>query len=86
MRGLLTAACAVLAVVLSSPVPARAEPQGGSNAEGAATGPSVDDICRTLAQAAAGNDLPEEFFTCLIWQESRFDPAAVSPAGAQGFI
>jgi len=46
--------------------------------------PSVDDICRTLAQAAADNELPEEFFTRLIWQESRFNPAAVSPAGAQG--
>src|ERR1700740_3713264 len=53
-------------------MPARAEP------------PAVDEICRTLAQAAADNDLPEEFFTRLIWQESRFDPSAVSPAGAQG--
>lgn len=54
--------------------------------EAAAIGarPSVEDICRTLAQAAADNDLPEAFFTRLIWQESRFDPAAVSPAGAQG--
>src|SRR5215467_11120607 len=46
--------------------------------------PSVDDICRTLAQAATDDELPEEFFTRLIWQESRFDPTAVSPAGAQG--
>ena len=46
--------------------------------------PSVDDICRTLAQAAADNALPEELFTRLIWQESRFDAAAVSRAGAQG--
>ncbi|MBV8406914.1 MAG: lytic transglycosylase domain-containing protein [Alphaproteobacteria bacterium] len=46
--------------------------------------PSVDAICRTLATAAADNDLPEEFFTRLIWQESHFDPTAVSPAGAQG--
>jgi hypothetical protein len=46
--------------------------------------PAVDEICRTLAQAAADNDLPEEFFTRLIWQESRFDPKAVSPKGAQG--
>jgi Transglycosylase SLT domain len=69
----LTAACVALVAALSQPAPARAEPQ-----------PSVDDICRTLAQAAADNELPEEFFTRLIWQESRFDPAAVSPAGAQG--
>ena len=67
-----------LAVALSPPLPARARP------DAAAARPSVDDICRTLGQAAAGNDLPEEFFTRLIWQESRFDPAAVSPAGAQG--
>jgi hypothetical protein len=46
--------------------------------------PAVDEICRTLAEAAADNDLPEEFFTRLIWQESRFDPRAVSPKGAQG--
>ena len=46
--------------------------------------PSIDDICRTLAAAAADNELPEEFFTRLIWQESRFDPMAISPAGAQG--
>jgi len=63
----------LLAAALSSLTPARAEPR-----------PSVDHICRTLAQAATDNELPEEFFTRLIWQESRFDPAAVSPAGAQG--
>jgi hypothetical protein len=94
----LAAACVALAAVLSPVAPARAEPPdvppGASIEEPAtaATGkgqakaahPSVDDICRTLAQAAADNDLPEEFFTRLIWQESRFDPTAVSPAGAQG--
>jgi hypothetical protein len=46
--------------------------------------PAVDEICRTLARSALDNDLPEEFFTRLIWQESRFDPKAVSPKGAQG--
>ncbi|MBS0538948.1 MAG: lytic transglycosylase domain-containing protein [Proteobacteria bacterium] len=46
--------------------------------------PSVDEICRTLGQSAADNNLPEEFFTRLIWQESAFDPKAVSPMGAQG--
>jgi len=73
----LAAACLVLAVALSQPAPARAEPPSEAR-------PSVDEICRTLAQAAADNELPEEFFTRLIWQESRFDPTAVSPKGAQG--
>jgi hypothetical protein len=69
---------AVFAAALLHLAPARAEP------EKEPARPTVDDICRTLAQAAADNDLPEEFFTRLIWQESRFDPTAVSPAGAQG--
>jgi transglycosylase-like protein with SLT domain/sporulation related protein len=45
---------------------------------------SADSVCNALAAAAAENDLPIDFFTRLIWQESRFDPAAVSRAGAQG--
>src|SRR5882672_3649210 len=82
----LAAACVVLAAAQSPLTPARAEPQGGaaSAASDQNPRPSVADICRTLAQAAADNELPEEFFTRLIWQESRFDPSAVSPAGAQG--
>jgi hypothetical protein len=85
----LTAVWTALGVVV--PQPTRAEPPSQSAVNAPATKaeakdarPSVDDICRTLAQAAADNDLPEEFFTRLIWQESRFDPSAVSPAGAQG--
>ena len=46
--------------------------------------PSVDDICRTIEAAAAENDLPVDFFTRLIWQESRFNARAVSRAGAPG--
>jgi Transglycosylase SLT domain/SPOR domain len=45
---------------------------------------SVASICDALAAAAAENDLPVDFFARLIWQESRFDPTAVSRAGAQG--
>ncbi|MBV8190016.1 MAG: lytic transglycosylase domain-containing protein [Alphaproteobacteria bacterium] len=85
----------MIAASLSQLTLARAEPQGGvASATSDATTknatepggprPSVDDICRTLARAAADNGLPEEFFTRLIWQESRFDSAAISPAGAQG--
>ncbi len=43
-----------------------------------------DTVCEALATAAAANDLPVRFFVRLIWQESRFDPAAISRAGAQG--
>jgi hypothetical protein len=90
------AACVGLATTLPLLMPVRAEPIGefgGAASDQAAKAaviekaskrPSVDDICRTLAQAAVDNELPEEFFTRLIWQESRFNPAAVSPAGAQG--
>src|SRR5205807_2321597 len=45
---------------------------------------SVVRICDVLAAAAVENDLPVDFFARLIWQESRFDPTAVSRAGAQG--
>jgi hypothetical protein len=88
----LMAACTMLAATPTHLTSAWAEPPQGEEGgkatatEAAATAarPAVDEICRTLAQSAADNDLPEEFFTRLIWQESRFDPTAVSPAGAQG--
>jgi Transglycosylase SLT domain len=58
-----------------------AQPRPAAPANGAA---SVAGICDALAAAAAKNDLPADFFARLIWQESRFDPRAVSRAGAQG--
>ena len=45
---------------------------------------SYDKICRTIERAAADNGLPVEFFTRVIWQESKFDVSARSAAGAQG--
>src|SRR5438876_12447240 len=50
----------------------------------AAPSNAPDAICNALAAAAQENDLPVDFFARLIWQESRFDPTAVSRAGAQG--
>jgi Transglycosylase SLT domain/SPOR domain len=90
-----TVACVVFTGALSQTTPARAEPQGTSadaasrevamtEAGPRAGHPSVDEICHTLTQAAADNKLPTGFLTRLIWQESRFDPAATSSAGAQG--
>jgi soluble lytic murein transglycosylase-like protein len=45
---------------------------------------AFDSVCQTLQSAAQLNDLPLEFLTRLIWQESRFDAHAISSAGAQG--
>jgi Transglycosylase SLT domain/SPOR domain len=44
----------------------------------------ADPRCQALQSAALANDLPLEFLTRLIWQESRFNDFAVSRAGAQG--
>jgi Transglycosylase SLT domain len=60
--------------------PPTAEPKEAAEAHP----PTVDDVCRTLEEAAAENVLPVEFFAHVIWQESRFNARAVSPKGAAG--
>lgn len=42
------------------------------------------DICQHIENASRRYRLDAGFFARLIWQESRFDPNALSPAGAQG--
>ncbi len=42
------------------------------------------DTCRAISTFAWREQLPSGFFARLIWQESRFDPYALSVAGAQG--
>ena len=41
-------------------------------------------ICGLIDESAARHRLPVDFFTRLIWKESRFRQNAVSPKGAQG--
>jgi len=41
-------------------------------------------ICSLIDESAARHRLPIDFFTRLIWKESRFRQNAVSPKGAQG--
>ena len=79
---LATVAPAPTSVFAVDPTSVPGEPGENRPAEPSASSP--DGICRALATAAAANDLPVEFFTRLIWQESRFKPEAVSRAGAQG--
>ncbi len=50
----------------------------------AAANDPVDRICALIEEHAGRNNLPNNFFARLIWKESRFDAAAVSPAGAEG--
>lgn len=45
---------------------------------------AVARICRLIELSAEAHGLPKDFFARLIWKESRFDPNAVSPAGAEG--
>ena len=45
---------------------------------------SREEICDTLTKAAHSNDLPAPFFIRLIFQESEFKSATISPAGALG--
>jgi hypothetical protein len=82
------------------PQPSAENPQAGENpqskqnagsapsappaADGAPAPSAAPDFCAVVATTAAANDLPVDFFTRLIWQESRFKPGAVSPKGAQG--
>ena len=87
----LAVTCLALVLSWSLPLTLRAEPQSAGAAEspkGAATGKpsnsSASEICRVVTQAASDNGLPLAFFTRLIWQESRFNPDAISPKGAQG--
>lgn len=60
-------------------------------AGGAHAGPSLSErqklvgrVCDLIDAHAATNDLPRDFLARLIWKESRFDPNAVSPVGAEG--
>jgi hypothetical protein len=41
-------------------------------------------LCEALGAVAVANELPINFFTRLIWQESRFKSDAISRKGAQG--
>lgn len=42
------------------------------------------DICQAIQATARAHGLDAPFFTRLLWQESRFDPNALSPASAMG--
>ncbi|HEV7463001.1 MAG TPA: lytic transglycosylase domain-containing protein [Methyloceanibacter sp.] len=92
MRVLPIAAISVGLILLAAPsqggeaiAVARVE-AGLTEAGLAAAGPKpfVDIVCPIMQQQAEARGLPPMPFVRLIWRESRFNPQAVSPKGAQG--
>jgi hypothetical protein len=86
-----TASLAPLAIavaLLVSPLAVRADDveKGIEAAAAVAAGPKpfVDTVCPLMREEADAKGLPAMFFVRLIWKESRFNPSAVSPKGAQG--
>jgi hypothetical protein len=57
---------------------------GGESAPQANKDGDFDKICRTIERVSAENELPVDFFTRLIWQESGFATKLVSRKGARG--
>jgi hypothetical protein len=69
---------ALIGSVLTWPGRALADPPGRSLPV------TVGRICAIIEREADKHGLPRDFFARLIFKESRFDPGAVSPAGAEG--
>jgi hypothetical protein len=42
------------------------------------------ELCKVIEAAATRHEIPSDFFTRLLWKESRFQSDALSPKGAQG--
>jgi hypothetical protein len=78
MRGFPAAAAIVLSGLGLGAGAALADPPGKSLPV------TIGRICNLIHTNAGRNALPPDFFARLIWKESRFDPNAVSPAGAEG--
>ena len=58
--------------------PSRADPPGRSLPV------TIGRICTLIEREADRHVIPRDFFARLIFKESRFDPGAISPAGAEG--
>ena len=82
---------AVATLVLPAPAAAQGDAltsvEAGAKEAGIALAgpkPFVDIVCPLMQDEAEARGLPPMPFVRLIWKESRFNPRAVSPKGAQG--
>jgi len=75
-QALRSVCCAILALCFAF---------GSGNAAAPQTVEPLDHaVCRLIESAARANQLPVSFMTRVIWHESSFRAAAISPAGAEG--
>jgi Transglycosylase SLT domain/SPOR domain len=90
MRALRIAALSASLALVASPCEAGSlaqEVEAGVKEAGLALAgpkPFVDIVCPIMQEQAETRGLPPMPFVRLIWKESRFNPRAVSPKGAQG--
>ncbi len=61
-----------------------ATPGMAEEADEAGEGVSAETVCAMVESQANARGLPADFLARLIWQESRFNPGAISPKGAAG--
>jgi hypothetical protein len=82
----LAAAPLLLLVLAALPAQGGEVDRGVQAAAAIAAGPVpfVDIVCPLMREQADASGLPPMVFVRLIWKESRFNPQAVSPKGAQG--
>jgi hypothetical protein len=66
--------CSLILLLTPSALPAFAEDEEKKS----------PTVCELIDESARLHRISAEFFTRLVWQESRFRPGAVSPKGAQG--
>jgi soluble lytic murein transglycosylase-like protein len=69
---------AILAMLLAVGETAKADPPKPARER------LIGRVCELIEVHAERAGLPKAFFARLIWKESRFDPNAVSPVGAEG--
>jgi hypothetical protein len=85
---MMRAAAAAIVLLVLAALPARGGEvdRGVKAAAAVAAGPVpfVDIVCPLMREQADASGLPPMVFVRLIWKESRFNPQAVSPKGAQG--
>jgi len=60
------------------------QPEGPARSVSMRRAELLKNACGEIAAAAKNFGLPEKFLVRLLWQESRFNPRAVSSAGAMG--